>query len=394
MSENLVLQMPEPTPPKPARAPRFLLFLLALLIIAGCAAGWIYMGKVETSAQMEGQYVPIAPLMTAKVTEVLVTDGQMVRAGQPLARLDNAGLSRMESDARALVRGTRNSMEDTAERVAAAQAAEEYTVRRVALARHEEETLRREVERRAHDHARAQLHMRNLDAKGTPMTAQVRREAQQAEVQARSHWEAATDAFESSSRARAAVEGELRRAKQEAEKMRAAGNGRLPSHSLNAPAVQYSAGASAAGTMASASDPSVITAPQDGRVLGKMPEPGQLLARGETVLRLAPGGSSALWGIARISQEVSAKVRPGQICFVLPGHASHTVLVGEVEEVAGIETDPTRHDVVPVRIRVTDDAAGKFSAQLAGQPARVIIWGNALPGMGMAAPWLARWGIL
>lgn len=392
MSENLVLQMPEPTPPKPAHAPRFLLLLLALLLMAGGATAWLYMGKMETSAQMEGQYLPISPLMTARVTEVLVTDGQMVRAGQPLARLDSAGLSHMEADARALVRGARSSMEDTAERVAAAQAAEEYTVRRVALARHEEETLRREVEQRAHDHARAQLHMRNLDAKGTPMTAQSRRDAQQAEEQSRSRWEAATDAFESSSRARAAVEGELRRAKQEAEKMRATGSGgRTPGYALGASA-PYNAGASAAGNMTN--DPSIITAPQDGRVLGKMPEPGQLLARGETVLRLAPGGSSALWGVARVSQEVAAQVRPGQLCFVLPRHPGNPVLVGEVEEVAGIETDPTRHDVVPLGIRITDSAAGTFSAQLAGQPARVIIWGNALPGMSIAAPLLARWGLL
>lgn len=390
MSENLVLQMPAPKAHKPSRTPRFLLFLVALLLLAGSAGAWLYTGKMETSADIHGDYLPITPLMTARVTEVLVKEGQMVRAGQPLARLDNAALNRMEADARALVRGTRPSMEDTADRVASAQAAEEYTVRRVALARHEEETLRRQVEQRTQDHARAQLHMRSLDAKGTPMTAQSRREAQQAEAQAQSQREAAHDAFEYASRARAAVEGELRKVKQESERARALGHAASSSSS----GAFGSSGSLAAGNFASAADPTVITAPQDGRIIGTMPALGQMLARGETVLRLAPGGNAALWGVAHVNQELASKIRAGQMCFVLPQHAGNSLLVGEVEEVAGIETDPTRHDVVPLRIRINDSNAAGLSAQVTGRPARVIIWGNSLPGMRQAVPLLVRWGIL
>ena len=394
MTEPLVLHMPEPTPPpKPSRGSRLLPLMLALLLLLGGALAWLYTGTQEASGRLHGQYLPIAPLMTAKVTEVLVTPGQMVRAGQPLARLDGSGLSRLEADARALVRGARSSMEDTAARVAAAQAAEEYTVQRVALARHEEEALRRALEQQTHEHARAQLHMRNLDARGTPLTAQTRRDAQLAEEQARQRKEAAADAHENASRARAAVEGELRRSRQEAEKARAAGYAPAPAHDY---AAAMSGASTASGTPgnSAAGDPTVITAPQNGRLLGAMPMPGQVLNRGEAVLHLAPDGSSALWALARISPELATQLRPGLLCLVIPHGMDAMSLVGVVEEVAGVETDPGRHDSVPLRIRITESSARALSAQVAEQPARVVIWGNAVPGLQYGLHYLTRWGVL
>ena len=67
-------------------------FVLALLVLAGAVALGYYLhtrGKVSTdNAQVDGHIHMITPRVTGYVTEVLVADNQLVKAGQPLARLD------------------------------------------------------------------------------------------------------------------------------------------------------------------------------------------------------------------------------------------------------------------------------------------------------------------
>ena len=380
MSQNLVLEMPKPKKrafpklPKLPKIPCRILPFLALLILLGCALIWFWLGRVEGEAVLEGQILPISSAMTARVTEVLANDGQTVRAGQPLLRLDGSGYRQQEADARALVRGAYiPTMEETAERVAAAQAAEEYTVRRVALARHEEEVQRRLLEQRAQEHARAQLRMRDMDARGVALNSKQRQDAQYAEGQARQQWEAARAAQEAASRSRAAIDGELRRARADVERARAAGA--MPSPSRGT------------AVLAGPSDPTLVIAPQDGRLMGKLPPPGTLLARGETVATLVPGSNAGLWVVASLPAKDALRARPGQLSFVLPQGMDGVALLAEVEDMtAGNSPNQER---LPVRLRLLDERIPSFSGSLQGRPAKVVIWSNALPGMRMVAPLLA-----
>lgn len=388
MDEPHVLHMPPPRTPR-RRFPRAVLgLLLATLpcIALGAALFWFYNGK-STMPQgvLEGTRLPIIAPLTAQVSEFLVTDGQYVHAGQPLARLDNAAYRRQETEARALVRHAlphRPDMGETARRVAAAQAAEEYTVRRVALARHEEEDKRLLLEQRVMEHVQAELRLRNLDARSgghapeTPRAAAVR-----GETQARQKKDLAKAEYEAASRTRAAVEAELRRTRQEVENARTA---RSPSPSAGEDA-----------TVAAVADPTVLSTPADGRVVGVLAA-GQQVQRGASVLYLIPAAQHELWASVNVAPRQAAALRPGQFCQLRPAALQDATLTGEVHTVPPLPTDDTNAATVPVRIRLLPPEAPlpplapELLASLPGRAVQITVWTRDIPGLRACTPLLSR----
>ena len=81
-------------PPKPARAPRRLRFLLLVLIPLLAAAGGLYVylsgGRYISTdnAYVGAQKVLITPDISGKISRVLVQEGEQVKAGQPLFEID------------------------------------------------------------------------------------------------------------------------------------------------------------------------------------------------------------------------------------------------------------------------------------------------------------------
>ena len=77
-------------PPHPA--PRVLLWLTVAIVLA--AAVWAAVGKVDIITGAEGKIIPggkvkvIQPLEKGVVRAIVVSDGQLIRAGQPLVELD------------------------------------------------------------------------------------------------------------------------------------------------------------------------------------------------------------------------------------------------------------------------------------------------------------------
>jgi hemolysin D len=77
-------------PPHPA--PRLLLWLTAAIFLVALA--WSILGKVDIIAGAEGKIIPggkvkvVQPLEKGVVRKILVSDGQLIRAGQPLVELD------------------------------------------------------------------------------------------------------------------------------------------------------------------------------------------------------------------------------------------------------------------------------------------------------------------
>jgi membrane fusion protein (multidrug efflux system) len=78
--------------PRKKRTVRFV--LLALLVVALIVAIPIYayysVRENTDDAQVDGHVIPISPRITGTVLEVLVNDNQLVKAGQPLVKLDPA----------------------------------------------------------------------------------------------------------------------------------------------------------------------------------------------------------------------------------------------------------------------------------------------------------------
>ncbi len=78
------------TPPSPVRLA--LILLICALVVAGIA--WAYFGRIDIVAVAQGKIVPtgrvkvIQPLETAKVGVILVSNGQHVKAGDVLVKLD------------------------------------------------------------------------------------------------------------------------------------------------------------------------------------------------------------------------------------------------------------------------------------------------------------------
>ena len=154
MPEPIYLQMPEPRLKKHGR---MFLRLLPLWVL-GClvAAGWwwIESGRVtSTWAMLDGMVYAVSSEFPAKVESVAVREGDRVKKGQVLARLDakayagRVGEAGREAAALRAMAGP-PSIEETTARLKQAQDSEQEMVRRIALARHDEDLKQKAREER------------------------------------------------------------------------------------------------------------------------------------------------------------------------------------------------------------------------------------------------------
>lgn len=406
--QGIRLDWPKVKPPRKAFLLRGLggLVVLCVLFVAGGYWWWSW-GQISSEAGMvDGRTYTITPRMTDTVTQVLVQQGQSVVAGQPLLRLNGLSYQRELAEARQQVQAVRPpSIEESAERVAQAQAAEASMVQRIALARGEETNRRRNIEDSVAAHVKAQLAVRGMDAQGLQGQAAYSK-AVQAEAVARARMEQARAAAEEASRVRTAVEGELQRIRREIEVYRAQGGasvaqGRAGGRSANAPIAS------------AADDMSVLTAPVAGRVALVQVVPGQRVERGQAVLQLVPfapnagGGEAAantaddLWILALFAEKDIAVLRPGQPCTVRLEAYADQPLQGEVEAIVPAteavmnllqSTESRTQDVrsqktggaplaggIPVRIRLLPADKGVLPDMFLGMKAQVRVQSRVLP---------------
>ena len=322
MPEPIYLQMPEPRLKKHGR---MFLRLLPLWVI-GClvAAGWwwIESGRVtSTWAMLDGMVYAVSSEFPAKVESVAVREGDRVKKGQVLARLDAKAYAGRVGEAGREAAGLRAmagppSIEETAARLKQAQDSEQEMVRRIALARHDEDLKQKAREERVAEHVRAQLALRTLDSQGGERAVGSARyaAAKQAEAQTRLAKERAIVEFEQVSLVRAAIDQELARVRAEALRYK-----QLASSNRYAP--KYVAGALGAAMNAvpqNAVDGNLY-APQDGRILRGIAMPGQSVQRGEPVVLLLPEGKEAqksFWLLAFFTQDAANALKPGQKCAI------------------------------------------------------------------------------
>lgn len=322
MPEPIYLEMPEARLKKHGR---MFLRLLPLWVIACLVAAgwwWIESGRVtSTWAMLDGMVYSVSSEIPARVESVAVREGDHVKKGQLLARLDvkayagRMGEAGREAAALRVMAGP-PSIEETAARLKQAQDSEQEMVRRIALARHDEDIKQKAREERVAEHVRAQLALRTLDSQGGERVVGSARyaAARQAEAQTRLAKERAIVEFEQVSLVRAAIDQELARVRAETLRYK-----QLASNNRYAP--RYVAGALGAAMNAvpqNAVDGNLY-APQDGRILRGIVMPGQSVQRGEPVVLLLPEGKEAqksFWMLAFFTQDAANALKPGQKCAI------------------------------------------------------------------------------
>ncbi|HZF62292.1 MAG TPA: biotin/lipoyl-binding protein [Desulfovibrio sp.] len=386
MPEPIYLQMPEPRLKKHGR---MFLRLLPLWVI-GClvAAGWwwIESGRVtSTWAMLDGMVYAVSSEFPAKVESVAVREGDRVKKGQVLARLDARAYAGRVGEAGREAAGLRAmagppSIEETAARLKQAQDSEQEMVRRIALARHDEDLKQKAREERVAEHVRAQLALRTLDSQGGERAVGSARyaAAKQAEAQTRLAKERAIVEFEQVSLVRAAIDQELARVRAEALRYK-----QLASSNRYTP--KYVAGALGAAMNAvpqNAVDGNLY-APQDGRILRGIAMPGQSVQRGEPVVLLLPEGKEAqksFWLLAFFTQDAANALKPGQKCAITL--KNDTKLEGRVydrldpqplppnalaDNKDARETAARPEVYVPVRITISDGEGKQFEPGMLGK---------------------------
>lgn len=431
--QGIRLELPKVKPPSQLFLRRAMSVILVLIMITGGLWIWLSFGLVDsTTAMVDGRAYTITPRMTDIVAQVLVRPGQKVDAGQPLVRLRGLAYRSELAEAQQKVRAVRPpsppSLEETAERVARAQAVEASMVQRIAMARSEETNRRRLIEDVVSEHVKAQLAVRGMNAQGTPKNSATYVRAVQAEATARARMETARNDADEASRVRVAVEGELQRVRREMEAYRAqyaavarqSGNGagatgetggHIPANSV------ASAGMGALGDTAASApqveDVTLLTAPVAGRVVLVQATAGQRVERGQAVVQLVSDNPAELWIVASFTEKDAVRIKPGQVCTIRLDAYAEQDLPGEVESVMPLSADimhllqgdvttqsppdsgaakpaatksaQENRVTIPVRVRLSPSETEKMPDIFLGMGAKVHIQTRPLP------TFLARW---
>jgi len=267
-----------------------------------------------------------------------------------------------------------SSMEDVARRVADAQAAEQDLVSRIMQARALEDEAARDVQRKAEDHAKAQLELRRLDVLSTRYSVSRAQhdQARNEEYGARQRLEKARATREEYSHARAATEKELYRIKTELTELKNTSRhaGSVPDH------VQRIAPASP--QISSTPDAPDIVAPLDAVVMDIFVQPGIWAQPHQALIALMPVAAS-LEATAWFPEKEGVNIQSGQYCRIfileLPGKS----FPGKVVQVlpAGSLTPKFTHAApvsasqIPVRIRFSAEDAKSYAELKSGMRAAV-----------------------
>lgn len=354
-----------------------------LLVLVCCGlVFWLGKGPVDPDARVEGRIVSLASGADGRVGAVLVQEHQLVKAGEPLIRLDDGYFSARLAEARARLDALRMGLAPQALEgggIRSGSAVAEEAIRaRIQAYREQENAARRDVEQLSTDHAKLLLEARRLEAQGGSSAAARDRmnKARLAELSAREALEMAQRRFEAISRARASSDGELVRYRAEL-----AALARMPAGLRESQLASLEAKVREAELDLAAA---VIVSPLDGQVAGLAVTVGSAVRRGQTVAVVSPVLPADLWISARFAQADAASVIIGDQCTVTFPDYPNVKLAGVVastreataeaalaQNVPGTGAGAARSSGMAVRIAIPDYNAETMPVLQVGMKARV-----------------------
>ncbi len=285
----------------------FLGCIVLILLMAGAVGFFLFQGRlVSTQNTLNPDITPVISPVGAPLTSVLATSGMQVKKGDVLARFDLSEYRKQLPYAQALVRGVFPTAQETGQMVEEAQNAEGDMVNRIALARQEEKSKLLLMEELSVAHARALLQLRGLQS-DSPQRAR----AQQVETQARQQLESARTAYEHASRGRMAVETTL----QALRSRRLSGAFNSTGMNPNLPTQEIS---------------DVITAPEDGHIIGEVPTVGQVIQKGTPVFTLLPEHGTIIKAASHVPHKDAVNLETTTPVFLV---SESTLLFGSISQI-------------------------------------------------------------
>ncbi len=144
-------------PVEPSMSKNLKSVLAALALLAVLAAGWLGWGRlndngpgpgfVTGNGRVEATEIAVATRQAGRLREVLVVEGEFVRAGQPLARLELEGLQAQRDEAQARVQQAQDAVASATVAVAARQSDHQSALAQVAQRESDLEVARRKLAR-------------------------------------------------------------------------------------------------------------------------------------------------------------------------------------------------------------------------------------------------------
>lgn len=347
------------------------LAVLAIVLLAGAGGYWVYSREVwDSQAVVDGQEYPITAGTEGRVADVPVSENQRVKAGDILVRLDDTRLKMQLAEARAGLEALRLGFSPERGDGSSQQgaSAEQAIMERIQTARKTETEAKRNLEHLTIVHAQALLELRRLDTlSGSYTPSRGRRNAAQlTELEARGNMDAARDAFETASRARAAADADLRRYRNELNRYQ-----KMPPQ-LRAGQLdmQEARVHQAEQNLAAAT----IVAPVDGQVTRLAVSSGATVQRGQTLASVSPVRAGDLWITAHVPDSKLDRFGIGTPCSIsFPSYGSFE-LAGTVATIdRGSPSDGHGASKAAVRIAIPEYDPDTMPSLKIGMRAKVWI---------------------
>jgi membrane fusion protein, multidrug efflux system len=313
------------------------LILIVVAILVLLAAGlWYWRHQTygryfqETNdAQIRADAVAIAPRVNGYVAEVLVSDNEDVRAGQPLVRIDARDYQAQVEQARAQIAQAQAGIENAQASISEQRAAIDQAEAQLAAAR----------TKAAHDAAEVARYapLAAAGAETRQQLAQLRLAAAQSAQQVRQQ----AAAVEMQRRRLRTIDTQIRQSEAQARGSRA----QLASADVNLGAT-------------------MLRAPVAGRVGDKSVTPGQYVQAGTRLMSLVPLGQ--LYVVANFKETQLALMRPGQPAKIAVDALSGTELNGRVVSLS--PGTGAQFSILP-----PENATGNFTKIVQRVPVRIAI---------------------
>lgn len=312
------------------------LLLVSVLALMLCVWWWHNATLVSSSsARVQAYSLVISPRFDGYVVEVLAKEGDRVKAGQLLLRMDSTALETAlaREEAKLAVLGI------NLPRVP--QNTSENKNNDLDQARRDENTARQEVERLSTFQAATSFELARLRARSA--RAKDIGIASDNDNAARSAFANAKEQLEAASKNRARLEQQTLAA-------------RNAGPAGEAHAALYAAQEAVVRQARQELEAAFLSSPTDGVVLARAAGPGVMLQRGQNALTLLPSGPDHVWVSATFPKAAAQRLRPGQSCTIaVEGYSGPELsgVIGGILPAAPAQGNASSPDTDAVRVYVT-----------------------------------------